>query len=656
MIQNADPERRPPMSPQLAVRVALLGGVALTLFAVVFFRLWFLQVLSGDRYLAQANDNQERRVTIQAPRGTILDRNGTVMVDNRAAVAVQAIPAKLPTQRSQRRTEFGRLARVLGVSARPARCTVGRDVVRVSELQCAVERQHYALPFSNVVLEPDATRAQFSYLYEHTPEFPGITAEPSYLRRYPYRGLAAQVFGTVGQISQAELKWKHFRGVPQGTVVGQGGIEYAYDRYLRGQNGFERIAVDALGNAKRFLRRRSSEQGRTLRLSLDLGLQRAGQRALAAVNPSSLNGAAFVALDPRNGEVLALGSNPTFDPNVFAKPITKHRYEALFGQAANYPQVNRATAGAYPTGSTFKLITATAAVESGTITPETVINDPGSVTIGRIRFQNAGGAANGPVSLRRAIQVSSDVFFYTLGAQMNSPRPAGGPLQTWARRYGIGRPTGIDLPGDAPGTLPSPAWRANRNAEEKRCEKRRRIPTCGLSDLRPWSIGDNVNTAVGQGDVLASPLQMAVAYSALANGGRVVRPHIGLQVEDTLGKVLQRIEPRPARRIPISETTRSAILDGLKAAAGSPGGTSADVFAGFPRAVYGKTGTAERPGQADQSWYVCYVPDPQRPILVAVTIEKGGFGAQAAAPAARLILSHWFHVKAQLVRGSSTTR
>ncbi|MDT7574118.1 MAG: penicillin-binding protein 2, partial [Pseudonocardiales bacterium] len=411
-----------------------------------------------------------------------------------------------------------------------------------------------------------------------------------------------------------------------------------------------------------YLRQREPARGKTLRLSLDLGLQRAGEAAIqrgiqaANSNGNPAGAGAFAALDPRTGEVLAMGSSPSFDPNVFAKPISRARYSRLFGKSANYPQINRATQGAYPTGSTFKLITATAGLQAGTITPDTVQDDPGQVKIGNIVFHNAGNAVNGALSLRQAIQVSSDVFFYRLGAWTNSQAPLGGALQTWARRFGIGRPTGVDLPGELGGNLPSPAWRAHRNELELKCRKRHHDQPCGLGDLRPWSVGDNVNLAVGQGDLLATPLQMAVAYGAMENGGRVVRPHVGQQVEDAAGTVLQRIEPPPARRISIAPQNRQAILDGLHLAASAPGGTSADVFQGFPLPVYGKTGTAQHVGQADQSWYVCFVPDRVRPIVIAVTIEKGGFGAQAAAPAARLMLSHWFHVKEEFVTGASKTR
>jgi penicillin-binding protein 2 len=358
------------------------------------------------------------------------------------------------------------------------------------------------------------------------------------------------------------------------------------------------------------------------------------------VNGVKNRGGAFVAMNPFTGEIYALGSFPSFDPNLFARPLKPSIFNRLNSNDTGAPLIDRAIQGLYPTGSTFKLITSTAALQSGLITPDTPFTDPGSIRIGNIVFKNAGGVANGTISLRRALQVSSDVFYYHLGAQLNGLR--GDVLQTWAHRLGLGNPTGIDLPGETGGLVPSPAWR-NDLFKKK------------LTD-RPWSIGDNVNLAVGQGDLQATPMQMAVAYSTLVAGGRVPVPHIGQEVEDAAGRVLQRIEPKAARHIKISDTTRTAIMDGLRLAAGAPGGTSADVFAGFPRTVFGKTGTAERPGQGDQSWYVCYAPDQRRPIVVAVTVEQGGFGAEAAAPAARLMLSQWVGVESKLVRGSSRTR
>jgi penicillin-binding protein 2 len=624
-------DRRPPITPQLALRVAILGGIALTLFAIVFFRLWYLQVLSGDRYLAQANNNQVRDIVVPAPRGDILDRNGRVLVDNRVSIAVQVQVDKLPPPGPRRDELLRRLQPVIGVS--------------VPRMRREIVEQRKLLPYAAVTLKQDVSPAVRNYILERRERFPGVEVQKVFLRSYPHRELAAQIFGTVGEIGPDELARPRYRGVEQGTVIGKGGLEYAYDRYLRGRPGATRVQVDAHGRPKGEFPQREPQQGKQLKLSLDLDLQRAGQQAMSEaggipiVDGVENRGGAFVAMDPRSGEVLAMGSFPSFDPNVFAKPLRQSTFDRLNSEENGAPLVNRAINGLYPTGSTFKLVTAVAALQSGVISPETVINDPGQIQIGDIVFQNARKQVNGPIALRQALQVSSDVYFYRLGAQMNGV--GGNILQRWAGRLGLGRESGIDLPEEAGGLIPSPAWR-NRLYRRK------------LTD-RPWSVGDNVNLSVGQGDLQATPIQLAVAYAAVVNDGRVPTPHLGLRIEDAAGRLLQKVEPPPSRRIDLDPGHRQAILDGLQMAAQRPPGTSADVFAGFPRTVLGKTGTAERPGQEDQSWYVAYAPDRRRPIVVAVTVEQGGFGAETAAPAARLILSEWFGVERRLVVGQSRT-
>ena len=375
-------------------------------------------------------------------------------------------------------------------------------------------------------------------------------------------------------------------------------------------------------------------------------------------------------MNPDNGEIYAMGSLPTFDPNIFAKPVSESTYQQLNNPANGFPLFNRAIQSAYPTGSTFKAITATAALQSGDWSLDDTYDDTGTYDNGPgdIRH-NAGGAADGVLALPDAIRYSSDDFFYNLGRLTNSDAPQGGPLQQWAHLYGVGRLTGVDLGGENGGILPSPAWRANRNRLESECDaatgpfkgKPKHAPGgCGIADgtNRPWSVGDNENLAVGQGDLEATPLQLATAYSAVANGGKVVRPHVGLEVDNADGTVMQRIDPAPARVLHIDPQNLDAIRLGLREAASAPGGTSADVFSGFPEMVYGKTGTAQHQNQADQSWYVCFVPDwaTSKPILVVVTVEQGGFGALAAAPAARQILSQWFFGnRGKYVPGSSKT-
>jgi penicillin-binding protein 2 len=364
-----------------------------------------------------------------------------------------------------------------------------------------------------------------------------------------------------------------------------------------------------------------------------MNVQRAGQQALAG----GTGRGAFVVMNAHNGEVVALGSQPSFDPNLFSRVIRERDFKRLSDPNNGAPLTDRAVQGGYPTGSTFKLITATASLESGLITPDTVQYDGGSLTVGGVTFKNAGGGGHGALALRQALTVSSDVFFYRLGLEANGAGD-GLAIQRWARRLGLGRVTGIDLPGELPGLIPSPRWR-------DRLYKKR------LTD-RPWTPGDNINLAVGQGDLKADPLQMAVAYATVANGGNVVTPRLGLRIEDSAGRALQELDAPASRHVNIKPEFRQAILDGLRGAASAPGGTSAPVFRGFPIPVAGKTGTAEKGlGRPDQSWYVALAPYPDIKYVVVVTDEAGGFGAETAAPMARQILAQLFGVKGDKARG-----
>ncbi len=676
MIQPPE-DRRPPLTPQLALRVAVVGSIALAMFAIIFFRLWFLQVLSGDQYLAQASTNQVRKLAIAAPRGEIRDRDGNILVDSTPSIAVQLSPPDLPKNPARLRRLYRRLARVLGIPTNRKKCAVaGQGTVRVSQIACDVKQQVALLPYADVTVKFDVSNDVQYYLAERQDQFPGVSVQQVWLRRYPLHDVAAQLLGTVGRISLPETRDPHFKGASQNSVVGQSGLEYYYDSVLRGIDGVQRLQVDALGRFKGELRETKPISGNTLKLSLDLSLQRAGQQALSeaiANNPPAPAGA-FVALNPTNGQVYAMGSSPTFDPNIFTKPLTQSQYQSINNASSGYPLFNRAIQSSYPTGSTFKGITATAALQSGAWGLNDTYDDTGQFQDAPGVFRhNAGHAVYGVLNLTNAIMVSSDDFFYNLGARLNvdpATHPKGGALQQWARNFGIGRKTGIDLGGENTGILPTPEWRESRNKLESQCDtatgpykgKPKHSPGgCGIADgtNRSWSVGDNENLAVGQGDLEATPLQLAVAYSALENGGAVVRPHVGLEVDKPDGSVLQKIDPPAARHLSIAPQNLLAIRTGLHEAASVSGGTSADVFAGWPQTqypVYGKTGTAQRGIQADQSWYVCYVPDPVKPILVVVTVEQGGFGAQAAAPAAREILSQWFFGKrGKFVAGTSKT-
>ena len=601
-------DRRPRMSNGLALRIAVVGGLALALFAMLFFRLWNLQVLSGQKYLAEANNNRTREFRVTAPRGDILDRNGKTIVDNRTSLALQVNPQKLPPLPARRQAELARLGALAQMSLRQVRGTMHE------QLKVAAG--------APVTLRRDVGYDLVYYLQENQSRFPGVQVQRVFVRHYPDGALAAHVLGSVGEVSEEQLKEARYRKLQPGDEVGQGGVEDTYDRFLRGQPGLTRIQVNALGQPTPGgqLVSKPPVPGNSLKLSIDASVQAAGEQALAA---RGLPGA-FVTMNVNNGQILGLGSFPTFDPSVFTKPMTQAQVNDLYRNPAA-ANVDRATQGLYPTGSTFKLITAMAALNTGVITPQTTIEDGGSITIGGETFQNAGGASYGTLSLVPALQVSSDVFFYTLGLKMWNT----GALQHWAHMLGIGRPTGLDLPEQAVGLLPSQQWRD-------------RLYRKGETE-RPWSAGDNVQLATGQGDLQTNPLQMAIAYATVANGGTVVTPHVGMEVDDAAGRVLREFEPPPRRHVHVDSTYRAAILEGLHEAAQSPGGTSYAVFGGFPVPVAGKTGTAQRPPNPDQSWYIVMAPYPNPRIVTAVTIEQGGFGVESAAPAALQILEAYFN-------------
>ncbi|MEA2196950.1 MAG: penicillin-binding protein 2 [Solirubrobacteraceae bacterium] len=681
-------DRKPPLTPQLALRVTVIGGFALTMFAIILFRLWFLQVLSGTQYVAQAKQNRTRKVLVAAPRGEIVDRNGAVLVRSRQATAVQIVPTQLPVPvrnatisqlahpPAADRSLYRRLAVVLGISTARQKCKVigyqnGHQVthhLRLGLVPCLVAQAVYQLPYNDATIATDVKQDVLFYLRERHLQFPGVDEPQVYLTSYPNTTLAAQVLGTVGAVTSAELKQPGFKGLPQSSVVGQTGLEAFYDRYLRGVDGAEQVEVDSLGNPIKVLPQKPAIAGNTLKTSLDLKLQAAGQQSLAqsiSGNTPGGAGGAFVAMNPQNGEIYAMGSLPSYDPNVFTKPISQSVYNSLISTVSGDPLNNRAVDGLYPTGSTFKPITATAALESGTWSLSDTYDDTGQYCFsqGGLCLTNAGHVANGVLDLVSAIKVSDDVFFYNLGAKLNvdpTTHPQGGPLQQWARLFGIGSSTGVDLPFESSGNLPDPTWRASISKVEVQYEHKHHVPCCTIAYPGPWTVGDNVNLAVGQGDVLVTPLQLAVAYSAIANGGTIVRPHIGLQVENNIAdRVLQNIDPPPARHINISSTYLDAIRQGLREAASAPGGTSTAVMGNFPLPVYGKTGTAQHTNQNDQAWYACYVPATAttKPIAVVVTVEKGGFGAVAAAPVARQILSQWFTGKmGPYQAGTSLTR
>ncbi len=650
-------QRRAPLPPQLTRRVGVLGVVVFVLFGVIAFRLWYLQVLTGTQNAAKATALVVRPIAIAAPRGNILDSHGTPLAGYRVAPQVAIVADDLPPAGPQRQLVYRRLARVLGIGWQNIRTIVDNRAV--------------APPgYAPTDIMDDVSKRAWVYIGERKSLFPGVIVRQVYVRDYPEGDIGAVVLGQLGQVSTKELTQSPFKGIAAGTVVGQSGLEAEYQSYLQGTPGVDHVDVDAAGYP---IAAKSSSRlpvpGDQLSTSLDLGLEKEGYIAVdEAENRARLGGdpapaAAFVAMDPMTGRVLALGSVPSYDANDFATTPSTKTYTAIL--AEDHALVDRAIAGLYPTGSTFKPITALGALNAGLITAQTTQGTGSCVTFGTTQqFCNSGGSNYGSVDLVSALTQSVDTYFYKVGAAANG---GSDPIQAEAHALGLGSSPGIDLPGGGdPGVVPDAAYVKALNAQyiaqvcagshplPKYAKSQLAVTACAQGYLQPaWTIGQNVLLATGQGYLLASPLQMAIAYSAIVNGGKVFSPKIGWKILSPAGALVQQLPAPTYRRIALNRAYRALVMDGLHGAAQSPSGTSYPTFGSFPRTVYGKTGTAVHAGQKDQSWYVVYAPDAKRPIVIAVTVEQGGFGAAAAAPAARLMLSQWFGLPKHWAAGVS---
>jgi penicillin-binding protein 2 len=645
-------------TPKMALRVAILGAVALVVFAVLFLRLWSLQILSATKYANAALNNQLRTVRGDAPRGPILDREGRVLVTNIASTAVEVWPADLPKQ--GRYAEMKQLAIVLHM--------------RLPKVLAKLEERKGDLltPVTiRVAVHPD----QVDYLAEHQREFPGVHTKTVYLRKYNSQALLAQVLGYVGEISPAQLKQaRKDCHEPQelkvlcpqaGDQVGEGGVELAYDKYLRGTPEIDDVRINALGRPTARTVTRTHEAGNAVQLTIDISLQLAAERALKygirlahQDNHWYANGGAIVAMDPNNGDILAMASSPTFKPSVFVGRPSAEKLAPLLNPAVakkdNYPGLNRVTQGLYPPGSTFKPVTALAAMQERLISPfQTLqcsptydVRDPsGHVTQ---VFKNWDPYSNEPMTMPQAIGASCDTYFYNLGYAFYAlPADRGHPLQGWASRFGFGAPTSIDVGPEDPGLLPTPEWRQATYTKKS-------DPCCWQVD-RLWKPGDSIQLAIGQKDLLVTPLQMVRFYSLIANGGNLVRPRVvdAVQVPGTKG--WQPLNPAIPKSSGVDPNALAIVRDGLWRATHATYGTATSVFGSFPIPVAGKTGTAEKavqpPGYKnlmlqDQSWWCGYAPADKPKIAVCAVIENGGHGGTAAAPAALKIFEQYFHAKA----------
>ncbi|HZN21879.1 MAG TPA: penicillin-binding protein 2 [Gaiellaceae bacterium] len=640
-----DPRVREPyrLTPQLALRVGIFGALALVVFGVLFLRLWSLQVLSGDEYLNAAQNNQLRLVRIEAPRGPILDRHGRVVVSNVAGTAVRLWVGDMPKHGRHQLVE--RLATVLDVSPR----ALSREV-----------DERRGDPLTPVIVKTSVGEAQVDYLLEHQAEFPGVEIAQVYLRDYHYGALAAQILGYTGEISPEELKAMRRDGYRAGDRIGKAGIEASYDTYLRGADGRYQIRVDSLGRPQSLRElRKEVRAGYALRLTLDVKLQRAAELALRygidlahQDDHWAANGGAIVALDPRDGAVLALASSPTYKPSVYVGRTDPRKLAPLLDEEAarraNYPGLNRATAGLYPPGSTWKPVTALAGMQEHVFSAYDSLQCTPSAEYGldRQRFRNWNPFVNRPMTLPEALAESCDTYFYEIGNRFYERGSEGRVrMQQWARRFGFGQPTGLDIGGEADGLLPTPEWR------KKTFE----------SDWdRAWNPGDSIQLSIGQKDLLVTPLQMAAFYAMLANGGSVVTPHLVSSVEQPRAKasprvVLRRFAPPLPKPSGVDPAALAAVRDGLFRATHGASGTSAGVFGSYVIPISGKTGTAEKvvplPGYPaghleDQSWWCGWGPSDNAKLVVCALIENGGHGSTAAAPAALRVFESFFKTKA----------
>jgi penicillin-binding protein 2 len=637
------------LTPKLARRVALLSALVVIGFAALLMRLWALQVLSGSQYAARAQANQVRTVRVQAPRGPIVDAKGHILVTNKPVTSVELSPAGMPKTYAARAAEVRAIANVAGVSVR-----------RVTKL--ILERKSRGDMLDPIVVRTEATGPMLTYLEERAAAFPGLTLARSYIRRYPHGSVASQLLGYDGQISQQQLKALAANGYQPGDVIGQTGIESALDLYLRGVPGLARVRVDSLGRPRsRRLLTAAPQPGQTVRLTIDTQLQIAAQNALddgiqRAINSGqwAADGGAIVALSPKDGSILAMASSPTYDPSVWSGRRTRRALNAQgVGSAKsaldkNYPALNRALDGTYPPGSAFKPLTAIAALQEHLIKPYSLYPCTGSYVAPEDTahhvFHNWDRFVNQGMDLPTAIAQSCDTYFYNVGNKFYLlPKDRGQPIQRWARRFGFGRTSGSDLTPQAPGLVPTIGWRHRRYT-------RQNDPNWRIDRL--WKPGDSIQLAIGQKDLTVTPLQMARFYAAIANGGKLVTPHILMDVENPNGTIVPTTAPPAPRPIPgLDPANLKIVQQGLFEATHDPFGTSYGVFGGFLPPIAGKTGTAQKfvrlpgfTGLRDQSWWCGYGPADDAKIVVCAVIENGGEGGAAAAPAAERVFAKFFNV------------
>jgi penicillin-binding protein 2 len=621
-----------------SLRLRIVGVTVLVLFGLLVLRLWTLQVVDGKSYAANVTRNQVRVVSIPAPRGEIVDRSGTVLVSNTSQEEILLSRAEA----QQNPAIVGMVAALVGQTPK--------------QVQASINNVQYS-PYEPVPVAVGVSDATVQYLQTHQSQYPGVTVETVAQRNYPQGGTTGtQVLGYTGSISSSFLAAHPNQGYTQGSEIGVAGIESQYEQYLKGVDGRQALSVDAGGNVVGTLSTTAPKIGDSVVLNTDAGLQQAAQGFLQQqiladrnsvdpvdnLTPKADNGAVIV-MNPSNGEIYALASYPSYDLNQWVGGISAANYAALQATGA---ENDDAIQGLYTPGSTFKLVTATAALQDGLITPTTPYNDTGTFKIpgcpaagvtstqGCVLHDDPGDGP-GTYNVSSALTVSSDSFFYNLGDMFWNARAQYGntPIQNQATAYGEGTITGIDLPGEAEGRVDSQLVRLKLHAEAPKA-----FPNPG------WYTGDNLEMAFGQGGTVLTPIEQAVAYSTFANGGTRYAPQVASQIVDPLtGKVVKKLAPQVTGHVTISPANYAAMLSGFEGVISNPRGTGYQAFAGFPTSwnLAGKTGTASnQKGLEPNSWFVAFGPNPNPQYLVLAVIDQGGYGAQAAAPLVRNIYNY----------------
>ena len=577
-------------------RLRILGVCMVLVIAILIGRAGYLQIYEGDYYAGLADGNRIRIIPSMAPRGTFYDRNGQLLVTNRPGFTVSLLPLTSPIKDDV----IERLSKLVNVPA--------------SDIKDKIAAHS---GFNPIRIKTDVTPDIVSIIEEQKDLYPGVMIENQPIRDYVLKQEGAHTFGYVSEINDQELEDKKDQGYKSGDIIGKFGLEKVYDQYVRGQDGGDQVEVDVSGRPVKRLGRKVPVPGNDLVLTIDKDLQTAAEKAvdsrLAAINASA---AAAVVMNPQTGEVLALVSRPAFDPNLFAHGISSKDW-AVLNNNPFHPMDDKAITGEYPPGSTFKIVTGTAALTEGKVSPEEKILDTGHHWI--IPKGNSEGEALGWINFKEALAHSDNVYFYEMGNRLGIDN-----LEKYARMFGLGARTGIDLPYEADGLV------ANRRYKEKNF------------DDGEWYLSETFDAAIGQGFNLVTPLQAAMVMGEIAADGKRYKPHVVSRIQTQNGEVVKDFQPELLSTLEVPESVIKLVQEGLHDV--TKFGTAASTFRGFPVDIAGKTGTAENSQGRDHGWFVAYGPFDNPNIVVAVIVEQGGFGAQSAVPIGREILEAAFHV------------